>query len=240
MPCAQGFFSGEAATKCTQHKNCDALGKVQVTAGDSESDAVCGDLKQCLCPNGTGAEGKKCRTNDAIQCTACAGAFYLDGEKCVKKLCRCPNGTRAEGKKCRTNNASQCTACAGAFYLVGEKCMAHTNCDALGRVTKTQGSNTANAVCGITKLQAAAEKKAREVAAAAKKAKELAEKKAKEAKAAAEKKALEVAAAAKKAKEAAAKKVAEKAAPVKKAANKLKNSVKNVFGGKKKKKKGKK
>ena len=94
--CDAGYYLSGGA--CALHTDCDALGKVVVSAGTNVADEQCGADKQCTCNNGgTGASGTACPNDGDAKCASCTGAFYLDT---TGNTCEAHTDCDALGKVC--------------------------------------------------------------------------------------------------------------------------------------------
>ena len=67
--------------------------------------------KQGACANGgTAATGTNCPSDGAAKCTACSGAFFLDGTTCSAHVVNCD----AQGKVVQTAASNTADAVCGA------------------------------------------------------------------------------------------------------------------------------
>jgi len=171
VSCSAGYWlSGEA---CQKHTDCDALGRVQKTAGTGTTDAVCGPRKKCTCRGGEGTAGTECPQHGAAKCSSCLHGFWLSNAACKKrtncaeagrvqrspgspstdavcggfKQCTCSNGTGTTGVDCPQDNAAACAQCDQGFFLDGRRCDAWTDCKKQGKLQKSPGTATMDAVC---------------------------------------------------------------------------------------------
>merc|ERR1719460_2012341 len=163
---------------CLPWQDCDKQGKVETQRGSNTANAQCGRAKQCECDYGTGATGTACPRDGDAKCIKCDASHWLGTDhKCQKwtdcdalgkqttkngtstadskcggvKQCKCDQGVGASSKDCPSHGDPKCSSCTGKFFLQGVVCKPHTNCDALGRVQKAAGTDTADAICGDDK-----------------------------------------------------------------------------------------
>ena len=175
--CGAGFFL-TAAGLCAKHQDCEADGKDTKKVGTPTSDAVCGDLKQCTCVDGTGAIGKACPKTGTSLCASCKANHWLAKGACTKwtdcdhlgkelaaagtaaadsvcgpdKQCQCAKGTGAAGKLCPKTGMFKCVSCvADHFLTLASTCQRHKDCDASGKDLKLAGTPTSDETCGPLK-----------------------------------------------------------------------------------------
>ena len=163
---------------CKPRRDCDLEGRMQKVSGTKTSDAICGDLWQCTCVNGSPAEGIGC-VGRSSKCSSCDDGFFLDKLKCkphrdcnaegrlvekagtsttdtycgLDKKCFCnENGVGATGTKCPTHNTPYCGTCDEAYWLHNGKCRPHTLCDREGKIETVPGNAVTDAQCGRQKI----------------------------------------------------------------------------------------
>merc|ERR1712113_232879 len=81
--------------------------------------------KICTCPNGKGAEGTSCPTDNAQKCQWCNHGYYLtSSNSCASNSCNCKCigggedcGYDASGASCPTNGAYACEWCRYPYKL---------------------------------------------------------------------------------------------------------------------------
>ena len=104
--------------------DCDSEGLVVQAQASDAADAVCGEQKQCMCDNGTGATGTSCPVDGEPHCLACDAGHTRtsDSSACVENACTPiqlynyvgsgANGCE-EGTILTTHSASSCSVACG-------------------------------------------------------------------------------------------------------------------------------
>ncbi|XP_034553207.1 tumor necrosis factor receptor superfamily member 5 [Notolabrus celidotus] len=128
--CVRGFFTETKNHwfKCLSCKDCSTKNQRKVKDCTAQEDTVCG----------------------------CEPGFFCINQSCdhCQRVKHCPLGQGVKVQATRTNNTI-CAVCEeGTFNNVTDfhsPCKTHTRCGDLGRVLKTPGTPTADAICGDCK-----------------------------------------------------------------------------------------
>lgn len=140
----QADCSGTTATECAK---C-GWGKFTATKNYLTKCEVC---KECSSDNKQSKASDCTATRDTV--CQCRPGFYCSNDDCdhCEPVAQCHPGEGVRLKATRTNN-TVCAPCeTGTFSNVTDflsPCKAHTRCEDYGRVLKTWGTPTTDAVCG--------------------------------------------------------------------------------------------
>ncbi|XP_074539442.1 tumor necrosis factor receptor superfamily member 5 [Halichoeres trimaculatus] len=137
---------------------CDGTKKTECVQCAHESfTATKNHLPKCLsCKNCSSIKNRKkmrdCTAKEDTVCECVLGYFCIN-EKCdhCQRVELCPLGHGVKVQATRTNN-TLCAVCEdGTYSNVTDylsPCKTHTRCEDIGRVLKTPGTSTADAICG--------------------------------------------------------------------------------------------
>ncbi|XP_038567059.1 tumor necrosis factor receptor superfamily member 5 [Micropterus salmoides] len=136
--------SGTTKTKCAE------CGRKGYTATKNHL-SNCRQCKICS-PTNNQRTVKDCTTKEDTVCE-CVTGFYcsnVDCDHCLQ-VKDCPMGEGVKMKATRTNN-TVCALCIEGTYSnvtdFNSPCQTHTRCEDIGRVLKTPGTRTSDAICG--------------------------------------------------------------------------------------------
>ncbi|XP_061675802.1 tumor necrosis factor receptor superfamily member 5 isoform X2 [Syngnathoides biaculeatus] len=134
----------------SRQTQCDDCGRERYTATRNHLTS-CLLCKLCSASDNQMTE-KECKADQDTVCK-CVSGFYCNGHACDHCLpaTSCPSGS---GVKVQTSKANDtiCAPCVNGTYSnvfdSHSPCQTHTRCEDLGRVLKTAGTSTADAICG--------------------------------------------------------------------------------------------
>ncbi|TDH11674.1 hypothetical protein EPR50_G00062960 [Perca flavescens] len=134
-------------TKKTECAKCDN-GFYTATKNNLPKCQVC---KECSSENKQKTV-KVCTVQENTVC-GCVDGFYCSSDQCdhCMQVTHCPLGEGVKVRATRTNNTI-CAPCEGGTYSnvtdFLSPCQTHTRCEDIGRLLKTPGTQTTDAICG--------------------------------------------------------------------------------------------
>ncbi|XP_037309324.1 tumor necrosis factor receptor superfamily member 5 [Pungitius pungitius] len=129
---------------------CAECGRDRFTATTNHLDK-CQVCKKCNSINNQ-EKAKDCTAQEDTVCK-CVTGYYCSNEQCdhCQLLTKCPLGEGVKVHATRTNDTA-CAPCPDGTYSnvtdYYSPCQTHTRCEDFGRVVKTQGTPTTDAICG--------------------------------------------------------------------------------------------
>ncbi|XP_075965149.1 tumor necrosis factor receptor superfamily member 5 isoform X1 [Anarhichas minor] len=152
--CAAGqYMSAECDN--TKTTKCDKCGDGQYTATKNNLDK-CQTCTVCYSKNNQ-ITVKKCTTQEDVVCR-CETGFYCNNDQCehCQQVTQCLLGEGVKVQATRTSDTI-CAPCQDGTYSnvtdFHSACQTHTRCGDIGRMLKTPGTPTIDAICGNFKFQ---------------------------------------------------------------------------------------